>query len=71
MQSFKQTLNFRLNLAQARTESILQVEGSNADLIALEENYKSEIQALSILVEQNPQLALEHAKVKDLEGKLV
>ena len=69
MQSFKQTLNFRLNLAQARTESIL--EGSNADLIALEKNYKSEIQALSKLVEQNPQLALEHAKVKDLEGKLV
>jgi len=46
------------------------LEGASVNLVELESKYREEIDRLSKLVEQNPQLAQAHAKVKELEGRI-
>ena len=66
--SYKQHLNFRLKIAQAR---ICILEGASVDLVRLQNNYREEIDELRKTEKQNPDLALAHAKIKELEGSVL
>ena len=69
MQSYKQSYDFRLKLAQARNDRLM--ENQNVDVQELVNKYKEEIAHLKIQVDKNPQLAERHAKVMELESRTV
>lgn len=73
MSSYKNSLNFRMSLAQAREQKLLQASGTgltdklHEDLIS---EYAREVKDLRSLLETNPALAERHARVKELESKM-